>query len=141
VDSADFGWLNAWKWYALKARNTYYAARGVNENGKHKTILMHRQILDAKKYDLSDHADLDGLNNQRNNLRISTPSQNGANKPARGESKYLGVFPAQGKFRAQVWKDRQKYELGYFDSEELAALAYDEKARELHGEFANLNFK
>jgi hypothetical protein len=38
-----------------------------------------------------------------------------------------------------LWK-RKTYFIGYFDNEVEAARLYDAKAKELFGEFANLNF-
>ncbi len=34
VDDADFDWLNQWKWYAFKNRNTWYAGRDIWQYGR-----------------------------------------------------------------------------------------------------------
>ena len=39
VDDKDFEWLNQWKWYALKGKTTYYAARFVGGRKNRKMIL------------------------------------------------------------------------------------------------------
>ena len=49
VDDEDYEYLNQFKWYADKNTNTFYAARGVYENGKKKTLLMHTQLLWERK--------------------------------------------------------------------------------------------
>jgi hypothetical protein len=101
--------------------------------------------MDTPDNMLTDHKDFNGLNCQRNNLRNCTKSQNQMNKKSRGASNYLGVH-------YQYWKDskyitasirlkRDCFYLGIFKTEEAAARAYDVKAKELFGEFANLNFK
>jgi hypothetical protein len=58
------------------------------------------------------------------------------------QSQYIGVYASNGK---KNWKsiifyqDKQSY-LGNFDAEEDAAKAYDERALDLYGEDAKLNF-
>ena len=42
-------------------------------------------------------------------------------------------------YRASIVKNRKKYNLGSYPTPELAALAYNKKAKELFGEFALLN--
>jgi hypothetical protein len=84
------------------------------------------------------------LNCRRSNLRRATRQQNIWNtEPARkqGTSRYKGVFfcGRTGRFRARIVHNRQRIYLGYFDSEEDAARAYNTKAAELFGEFAYLN--
>lgn len=58
-------------------------------------------------------------------------------------SRFLGVSfkTEQGKWVAQINVDKKKKHIGYFDSEILAAKAYDKVAKIHYKEFANLNFK
>jgi hypothetical protein len=44
------------------------------------------------------------------------------------------------KWFAYIKKDGKEFNLGGFDDEVEAAKAYDEAAKRLHGEFAQLNF-
>lgn len=144
VDDEDFEYLNQWKWFAHKRGSGYYATR----KEKNKQISMHRQIMSVNDISvLIDHRDRNSLNNQRNNLRTASRSQNNANTISRKNSysKYLGVSlfrktkAGKGKWRASIGKDKKIYHLGYFKTEQQAAIAYNKKALELHGEFANLN--
>ena len=90
-----------------------------------------------------DHIDGDVLNNRRGNLRIVTHQQNIANSaPRGGKSQYRGVYKnKQGKWQAQLSSRGVRWSLGVFDSEDEAAKAYDERAKEVHGEFARLNLE
>jgi len=45
------------------------------------------------------------------------------------------------KWRSVIKSDSVTYDLGKFDCQKEAAKAYDDKAVELHGEFAVLNFR
>lgn len=143
VDDADFERLSQWKWYACRRRNNYYATRHMKlPNGKLISVLMHREImgLTPGSKNRVDHRDFNGLNNTRQNLRIATPSQNSRNRRPCGSSKYLGVSSKSGKWQANIsYLGKTRY-LGIFGDEREAAETYDFFARELHGEFANLNF-
>ncbi|KKM14674.1 hypothetical protein LCGC14_1703720, partial [marine sediment metagenome] len=83
VDDDIFDYLSQWKWYAQKDRNTFYALRNVVVKGKAKTIRMHRQILNSKKGQQTDHLNGNGLDNRRCNLRICTRSQQAMNTKKR----------------------------------------------------------
>ncbi|MCG8501769.1 MAG: AP2/ERF family transcription factor [Firmicutes bacterium] len=57
-------------------------------------------------------------------------------------SKYTGVyyFKRTGKWQAYINYMKKRSHLGYYDTEESAAKAYDKKALELYGKDAKLNF-
>lgn len=151
VDDEDFEIVNKHKWSLKKNEksNTYYAIRSYP-----KTVYLHRFIM--KVYDKSiwiDHKDRNGLNCQKSNLRISTPSQNCMNRQPKknGSSKYLGVHKSKVlnkklnkyyiKYVACIVLDGIQEEIGRFNDEIDAAKAYDKIALKHHKEFANLNFK
>ncbi len=93
--------------------------------------------------DMLDHKDRDRSVNLIGNIRECTASQNCMNRENHGgKSKYKGVHYAtdRGKWRAMIKKDGIRTRIGSYATEEEAAHAYDAKAKELHGEFASLNF-
>lgn len=111
-----------------------------------ENIYMHKLLLGLNKFSSlqGDHKDNNPLNNQRYNLRTATQAQNSQNrrKSRFGSSRFKGVSWTKNvaKWVSQIRKDGKLYNLGYYISEEEAARKYDEKAKELFGEFANVNF-
>ena len=142
VDDWNYDWLMQWKWNALKNPWTYYAVRTRKvKEGKRGTVWMHREIMQSQEGIEVDHIDHNGLNCLEENMRNCMGYQNAMNKSYPGKSKYHGVS-FKGKFViAQIQINRKKIHIGCFKNEEVAARAYDAKAKELFGEFANLNFK
>ncbi len=143
VDDEDFEKLSRFKWQALVYRRSngtelVHARRSVGK--PKKTLLMHAEICGYSK---ADHKDGDGLNNLRSNLRPASHSQNGANRSKRGgvSSIFLGVYwnSKTRRWQAQVRKNGKAHHIGCFSDEWDAATAYNFKALELHGEFANIN--
>lgn len=144
VDDEDFEELNKRKWYALKDNNTFYAVRAEPwKDGKREKTKMHRLILGAVDNEKVDHIDGNGLNNQKENIRICTTSQNAFNTKSKtnSTSKYKGVSYSKqlNKWKVTITIKDKSVHLGYFDSEEVAALTYDKKAKAVHGEFVRLN--
>lgn len=147
VDDEDFDFLNQWKWQAQPSRGTYYAVRhGKRVNGKREQIRMHRVILSLKNsIQIGDHKDRNGLNNQKNNLRVVTVHQNNFNKSGHknAKSRFKGVswFQSPKKWGARIrLNSKKQIFIGLFNSEEEAAKGYDLVAPLYHGEFAYINF-
>ena len=141
VDSEDFAELSKHKWYAYKDYNVWYALTAINFS----TVSMHRIILNAKKGQFIDHANGNGLDNRKENLRFCTPRQNSQNArkcKTPKTSKYKGVWWRKDRNRwvAEIMLNNKSYHLGCFTDEIECAKSYDRKALELFGEFARTNF-
>jgi hypothetical protein len=83
-----------------------------------------------------DHINGNTTDNRLSNLRECTNSENQQNVNAKrtSSSRLLGVslIPPTGKWRAQIRANGRKYDLGAFDSEELAYAAYLKAKAEMH---------
>ncbi len=144
VDDEDFEFLNQWKWHASVRGELFYACRNrsLKEKMGHMLIYMHRVIINLDRGDKTqiDHKDGNGLNNQRDNLRTCTPSQNRINRiaPTNSTSGLRGVTWSKGrkKWVAQIKIDKKTVNLGGFTSKEDAHQEYIKAAKTYHGEFA-----
>jgi hypothetical protein len=143
VDAEDYEELSKYSWCASLCGSMYYAVRR-NENDK--VVSMHREIWGDEIPDDKeiDHADRDGLNNQRYNLRLATKSQQQANTLPypNCSSKFKGVvwFKPKEKWRSRIRYKGKDMHLGYFSTQQEAAVHYDMAALGLFGVFAYLNF-
>jgi hypothetical protein len=153
VDDEDYEYLNQFKWCAVKGGKTFYAQRSVILINKLKrSTRMHNIIMNTPENFEIDHIDHNGLNNQRNNMRICTHSENQMNRTIQKNNKtgFVGVSIRKyidshnikrDKISAFIGHNNKMINLGSFKSEKEAAIAYDKAAKELYGGFANLNFK
>ena len=149
VDDCDYEYLMQWKWrFEREAhRRTGYAVRSYRGDGQRHHLCMHRLVADRSGLAVDgkqiDHIDGDGLNNCRSNLRVSTTSQNHANRrPNRNNtSGFKGVTWKRRwkKWLAQIEVAGHNHYLGGFDDPRDAARAYNEAALKHFGEFACLN--
>lgn len=142
VDDEDFERLNKFKWsYAYG-----YAIRTIKGNGEKKsqTIFMHNEVLEKINGMQTDHKNRNGLDNQKENLRHATESQNKANRSKRlgTVSGYTGVYfeKKTNRWRARYQAFNIRKTIGYFSTPEEAAMAYDKAMVEAFGEFAVTNF-
>lgn len=142
VDDGDYERVTSvGKWYANPSDRTFYARKNFWRDGRCVSVRMHTLITGLR---LVDHANGNGLDNQRTNLRAATSSQNSMNRQLRSDNtsgfKGVTMHSQSGRWRAQINRAGEKYLLGAFDTPEDAARAYDLAARQLFGEFARLNF-
>ncbi len=90
-----------------------------------------------------DHKNLNKIDNRIDNLREATNQENHFNLPLsrRNKSGYKGVHWSKNrnKWRVEYTLNCKRFEGGYFDNVEDAALKYRELTKKLHGEFANYN--
>jgi len=141
VDDDDFDKVNSYNWTVQVRHNAslFYAGRRVGED----LILMHRFIMGVGKEYCIDHIDGNGLNCQKNNMRIATTSQNNMNKTGNknASSIFKGVsfHKNKNKWQVIIGHKNKLYHLGYFDNEIEAALTYNRSAVIRFGKYARLN--
>lgn len=142
VDPEDFKWLSLYKWHCMASGG--YAARRHRKRseGDKKLVRMHNEIMQPPPGMEVDHKNGDPLDNRRSNLRICTRVENCRNGPRRrgSSSIYKGVGLGYKGYRVFIKGPEGYLFLDGFESEIVAACAYDHYARKLHGEFARTNF-
>lgn len=142
VDDEDYERVSKYSWHIHRSHNhkTVYARAYLSKTSTKQTVM--HQFLTGK-LDI-DHKDNNGLNNQRNNLRVATRSQQVANAGPRNTNK-CGLKGVSWHKQARKWRAvimvgaKQKY-LGCYVDKEEAARAYDTAATQVFGEFAKLNY-
>lgn len=141
VDDDDYPIVSQYKW---TYDNGYAVRKTTLATGKYKKISLHRFLTSAQPKQMVDHANGNGLDNRRCNLRLCTGSQNNANRRVLrpSSSPYRGVRKASNveRWEAAIGHNYRFIHLGSFLTQEEAARAYDAKAIELYGEFASTNF-
>jgi hypothetical protein len=143
VSDKDYPRLVRHKWFALKTRNGFYAARKRHSPIKsgRKTILMHRDILGLRSRRRQvDHKDHDGLNNQRRNIRACNHRQNQQNRKSNRLKGFI-FNRTNGNYNARIHVNGKMIYLGVGETPEEAGRIYDKAAVKYFGRFANPNFR
>ncbi len=129
--------LLRWNWNTSK-KSLYLRAR-VTGRG---VVLLHRVIMEAAPDQFVDHINGNPLDCRRSNMRLCDRAGNNFNKKPRASSRapYKGITQRpSGRWLAQIQANKVHHVLGIFDTPEEAAIAYDNAAIRLHGEFACIN--
>jgi hypothetical protein len=137
VDDEDYERIAAHRWHR-KGSDAFYAVRWVE--GNTRRVRMHREVLGVGSDVIVDHANGDGLDNRKVNLRVCTPADNARNSRALRGQRVKGVQFLDGRWRARVRIDGRLTHIGSFGTAVEAALAYDAAARLHFGEFACVNY-
>ena len=115
-------------------------------NSLHRIILERKLGYPIPEGYVCDHIDRNKLNNIRNNLRLMPKYARNwnAGKPKTDmpTSKYKGVYyhKISKKYMTRIKISNRCLYLGIYENEIIAALVYDDVAREVYGDFANGNF-
>lgn len=142
VKENGFYMCNTDRGYIILKRRVGIRGKTTNNNTlyKYEEIYLHRYVTKCPKGMYVDHIDGNKLNNQFSNLRICTNSENLRNRK-KVSGNYKGVYfdSKRNKWTSQITLNYKRHYLGHFNTEKEAAVAYNNKARILHGSFANLN--
>ena len=142
VDDEDADIARAFAWRSLEPHAGYQYVVAKDSTGS--TVYLHRLVARATRGTCVDHIDGDTLNNRRANLRVCTHAENMRNRRRSHASKfpYKGISQRRpgGPFRAVIRCNGRVFRFGPFKTAKDAAIAYDEAAIRLHGDFARLNF-
>lgn len=129
-DAQDLALFKKYKWNLHKSKSKFYLRCRHNE----KYIYFHKLLCNSAEV---DHINGNGLDNRRSNLRPCTRTQNNANRFDDG-TKGVHFDKQSGKYRAQIECNGVRYRLGRFSNFIDAKNAYNNKAKELFGDFANV---
>lgn len=129
------------KWHELSLMSWYISSGYAKSINNGSSIYMHRMITRAQPNDIVDHINHNKLDNRLNNLRIVHPNVNAHNrmKKINCTSSFIGVSLNKNRWEANVKYQGKKYYCGVYKDEVAAAKAYNIKAIELYGEYANIN--
>jgi hypothetical protein len=142
IDEEDFDIIKMYKWHISKQIKTFYVQATISDKFKGETLKMHRLLMNAKKGQIIDHKNCNGLDNRRSNLRFCSFSENNFNhkRQKNNTSGYKGVCYRSKfeKWESVIHVNGKRLRLGYFKSPILAYEAYCEAAKKYHGKFARL---
>lgn len=154
INPSSPSWLK-WKNGKKQGKNAGYLEKDgywrvkLTFEGAYLRFPVHRIIYALfYKVDPRDHAIdhiKDKFDNNPHNLRLAGKygnQQNAWKRKSNASSEYKGVSRSrkQKRWQASIRANGKHYYLGCFDTETTAAMAYDGAAKELHGEYAVLNF-
>jgi len=139
VSDRAFEELSKWSWRAWWSEDmqSFYAGRNVGIT----KVLMHREIAKTPKGLCCDHINHDTLDNQDENLRNVTSSQNGMNRRGAQSNNKLGErnIRRNGRgFEVQIKKEGKIVFDKTFKNMEAAITARNEALKKYFGEYANI---
>ncbi|HEY3269444.1 MAG TPA: sigma factor [Armatimonadota bacterium] len=140
VDAIDAERLQAWRWLRDPRGFAYSMQRTGRRRAK---VRLHHAVVgevpEAHRVLVVNHNLLDC---RRVNLSIVPAWQAYHQQKARNQTGYKGIrlHAISGKWGAEITVHGEAHYLGLFGSPKAAAMAYDQAARELLGEWAVLNF-
>lgn len=147
IDSEDYKKVRKYSWYPAVVKKKKGSIIYVKTIFRNKHLYLHNLLVKKPKHKFIDHINRNGLDNRKQNLRVATKLENMFNRLSGKKNKtgYIGVLKNKRApihpYYGRVTKNGKSYVVGYYKTAIEAAIARDKKAKELHGEFAMLNFK
>lgn len=115
------------KKYYWRRNERGYIYTTIKVNGKNKSLLLHRLIIEAKENEIIDHIDRNKLNNRLSNLRKVNYQESNRNNVKRKDntSGYTGIYwePKKKLWRAYLYINGKRKSLGRHKSKENAIKA------------------
>ena len=158
MDVQDLHLLDGWqiKGKTTKQKHRAYVQVSIQKephNGKRECVVLSRIIVNCPDGMEVDHINHDATDNRRCNLRICTRQQNRRNgrKHSTSKGRFKGVTyhdrrtwdasakECKNKWRAYTRVSGKRIWLGYHETEEKAAMAYNAYAAQEFGRFACFN--
>ncbi len=152
VDDEDYDFLVKIRWSAARRSETrggyhaiYNKRDGISRTDHYRLA---RILMDAPPDLEVNHINQNTLDNRRENLRLATTQQNQFNRKLQKNNKsgFKGVVfhDSGGHHLKRPWRvfiqiNKKKKHVGYFQTPEEAARAYDDAAVEHYGEYALTN--
>ena len=140
LDEEDAERLSKYRYYLHKKG---YAYRFLNIGEKRTAVYIHHDVMGKHEGMVIDHISGDKLDNRKENLRITTNKSNLHNtgkQKTNSSSRHKGVSWNK---TARGWSatihDGKHIMLGLFETEDSAAIAYNEYVKKNRDNFAHLN--
>ena len=137
-DMDDYDKIRDYTWAeVVYGSSDYHELRTtIINNGSRKQVRMHQFLCGEPR----DHADRNPLNNRRSNLRTASIEENNRNRNLfqNNTSGIMGVNfePKRNGWRARLYINNKRLELGVFKEKEAAIKARLEAELKHYGEFA-----
>lgn len=135
----NYRWCTRW----YKNPTTYYVSTNIRlGNGKIKTILLHRLLMNVDARDEHVHHEIhDGLFNLKSNLKITTNSKNNQHrrgKNCNNKSGYRNVFwnSTIEKWTVRLMNNYESIHIGDFDDVDYAGEVAEKARQKYFGEYA-----
>lgn len=142
IDADDADRVLSHKWCFNKiVAGKYYVHRRLPKADGGKLIKLHRLIMCVSDRKICvDHINGDTLDNRKENLRLCSQGENMRNyRNAWGKEGIRGIQKTRtGKYRARIRFLGKFYNIGTFETQYDASVAYSFASSVMHGEFGSL---